>query len=135
MAPEIIRYNGEEEYTEAVDLFSYAMLTYELLALRPPFAAADNPKEHILEGHRPPLTPRDLILYPTYLLDLMVACWAPIPRNRPTAAQVVAIASAPEFLIIRDVVSLGPVSNVVSALALHYGGNRVVRDFMFPIYL
>ena len=37
MAPEIIKYNGEEEYTEKVDCFSFGMFLYELLTLHQPF--------------------------------------------------------------------------------------------------
>jgi hypothetical protein len=53
----------------------------------------------------------------------MVACWSHHSKDRPTASQIVAIAAAPEFTVIRDVVSLGSVTNVVSALGLQYGGN------------
>ena len=31
MAPEIVKYNGEEEYTEKVDCFSFGMFIYELV--------------------------------------------------------------------------------------------------------
>ena len=105
MAPEIVKYNGEEEYTEKVDCFSFGMFIYELLTLQQPFAGYETVKELILEGGRPPLTSRELI-YPTYLLDLMVVCWAQQPRHRPSASQIVSIASAPEFLHLMDVVSL-----------------------------
>ena len=50
------RYNGEEEYTEKVDTFSFGMFVYELLTLRQPFAGLETVKELILEGGRPPLT-------------------------------------------------------------------------------
>jgi serine/threonine protein kinase len=33
MAPEIVKYNGEEEYTEKVDCFSFGMFIYELVSL------------------------------------------------------------------------------------------------------
>ena len=105
MAPEIVRYNGEEEYTEKVDCFSFGMFIYELLTLQQPFAGYETVKELILEGGRPPLTTRELI-YPTYLLDLMVVCWSQQPRHRPSASQIVSIASAPEFMHLMDVVSL-----------------------------
>lgn len=36
----------------------------------------------------------------------MVICWSQSPRHRPTASQIVSIASAPEFLHLMDVVSL-----------------------------
>ncbi|KAK2577873.1 hypothetical protein KPH14_012597 [Odynerus spinipes] len=80
MAPEIIKYNGEEEYTEKVDSFSF-------------------------EGGRPPLTYRETF-HPCYALDLMVICWAQNPKDRPTASQIVSIASAPEFTHLIDVTLL-----------------------------
>ena len=44
--------------------------------------------------------------YPVYLLDLMVLCWNQQPKDRPTASQIVSIATAPEFIHLLDVVSL-----------------------------
>lgn len=83
MAPEIMRYNGEEEYNEKVtnqnkksntlvlsrtrsimdfllqvDCFSYGMLLYEVLTLRQPFEGHEAVKEAVLEGARPALTTR-----------------------------------------------------------------------------
>lgn len=58
MAPEIIKYNGEEEYTEKVDCFSFGMFVYELLTMHQPFESHESVKESILEGHRPALTYR-----------------------------------------------------------------------------
>ena len=58
-----------------------------------------------MEGGRPPLTYRELV-YPTYILDLMVVCWSQQPRDRPSASQMVSLASAPEFVHLIDVVSL-----------------------------
>lgn len=62
MAPEIMRYNGEEEYTEKVDCFSFGMFIYELLTLHQPFEGHESVKECILEGGRPPLTYRVCLL-------------------------------------------------------------------------
>jgi hypothetical protein len=58
----------------------------------------------------------------------MAVCWSSRPTDRPSAEQIVAIASAPEFTIIRDVISLGSVTNVVAALGMQYGGinSRIV---------
>ncbi|EFX70096.1 hypothetical protein DAPPUDRAFT_113034 [Daphnia pulex] len=105
MAPEIMRFNGEEEYTDKVDCFSFGMFLYELLTLRQPFESHESVKEFILEGGRPSISPRDAT-YPVYLLDLMVLCWSQQPKDRPTASQIVSIASAPEFTHLLDVVSL-----------------------------
>lgn len=103
MAPEIIKYNGEEEYTDKVDSFSFGMFMYELITLRQPFEGHEAVKECILEGGRPSLTYRET-LHPCYALDLMVVCWAQNPKDRPTASQIVSIASAPEFTHLVDVV-------------------------------
>lgn len=105
MAPEIIKYNGEEEYTEKVDSFSFGMFIYELITLRQPFEGHEAVKECILEGGRPPLMYRETF-HPCYALDLMVICWAQNPKDRPTASQIVSIASAPEFTHLIDVTLL-----------------------------
>lgn len=79
MAPEIMKYNGEEEYTEKVDCFSFGMFLYELIALRQPFEGHEAVKECILEGGRPVLTRRET-QFPSYCLDLMVLCWDQLPK-------------------------------------------------------
>ncbi|XP_018323262.1 leucine-rich repeat serine/threonine-protein kinase 1 isoform X2 [Agrilus planipennis] len=114
MAPEIMRYNGEEEYTEKVDCFSFGMFIYELLTLHQPFEGHESVKEYILEGGRPPLTYRETI-YPSYCLDLMVLCWSQHPKDRPSASQIVSVASAPEFVHLSDVVSLRHCASVVAS--------------------
>lgn len=56
-------------------------------------------------------------LYPCYMLDLMVACWSGQPEQRPSASQIVSIASAPEFTHLADVVSLHHTANISNATA------------------
>ncbi|XP_049858112.1 leucine-rich repeat serine/threonine-protein kinase 1 isoform X1 [Schistocerca gregaria] len=118
MAPEIMRYNGEEEYTEKVDCFSFGMFIYELLTLHQPFEGHESVKECILEGGRPPLTYRET-LYPSFILDLMVLCWSQSPRDRPSASQIVSIASAPEFTHLGDTVSLSHTAPVVATTVVN----------------
>lgn len=114
MAPEIMRHNGEEEYTEKVDCFSFGMFLYELISLRLPFEGHEAVKECILEGGRPVLAERETY-FPSYCLDLMVLCWDQQPKNRPSASQIVSIASAPEFTHLWDVISLNHNGSVVEA--------------------
>ncbi|CAL1275195.1 unnamed protein product [Larinioides sclopetarius] len=114
MAPEIMRYNGEEEYTEKVDCFSFGMFMYELITLHQPFEGQECVKDHILDGGRPSVTKRDMA-YPTYLLDLMTLCWAQLPKDRPSASQIVSIAQAPELTHLVDVASLHDQMAVLSA--------------------
>ncbi|CAL4058692.1 unnamed protein product, partial [Meganyctiphanes norvegica] len=115
MAPEMMRHNGEEEYTEKVDCFSFGMFMYELLTTHQPYEHCDNVKEHVLEGGRPALTNRETE-YPVYVLDLMVMCWSQQPRLRPSASQIVSIASAPEFTHLLDVASLDHSLNIMDAI-------------------
>ncbi|KMQ95071.1 leucine-rich repeat serine threonine-protein kinase 1-like protein [Lasius niger] len=122
MAPEIIRYNGEEEYTEKVDSFSFGMFVYELITLRQPFEGHEAVKECILEGGRPPLMYRET-LHPCYALDLMVICWAQNPKDRPTASQIVSIASAPEFTHLIDVTLLTERTQVTAVTMTNRAGN------------
>jgi serine/threonine protein kinase len=115
MAPEIMRHNGEEEYTEKVDCFSFGMFLYELISLRQPFEGHEAVKECILEGNRPILTQRET-QFPTYCLDLMTLCWDQQPKIRPSASQIVSIASAPEFTHLLDVISLSHPGSVLSGI-------------------
>lgn len=115
MAPEIMRHNGEEEYTEKVDCFSFGMYIYELLTLHQPFEGHESVKECILEGGRPPLARRQTLAHPPHCLDLMVLCWSQNPRDRPSASQIVSIASAPEFARMADVIPLKHSATVASA--------------------
>uniref|UniRef100_A0A182PFW2 non-specific serine/threonine protein kinase n=1 Tax=Anopheles epiroticus TaxID=199890 RepID=A0A182PFW2_9DIPT len=116
MAPEIMRHNGEEEYTEKVDCFSFGMFLYELISLRQPFEGHEAVKECILEGGRPVLTHRETH-FPSYCLDLMVLCWDQQPKLRPSASQIVSIATAPEFTHLLDVMSLSHAGSVMDGIA------------------
>ncbi|XP_063703322.1 leucine-rich repeat serine/threonine-protein kinase 1 isoform X2 [Culicoides brevitarsis] len=115
MAPEIMRHNGEEEYTEKVDCFSFGMFLYELISLRQPFEGHEAVKECILEGGRPVLTQRETY-FPSYCLDLMVLCWDQQPKIRPSASQIVSIASAPEFTHLLDCCSLAHSGTVIAGV-------------------
>ncbi|KAG1714290.1 Leucine-rich repeat serine/threonine-protein kinase 1 [Nymphon striatum] len=61
MAPEILKYNGEEEYTEKVDCFSFGMFTYELVTLHQPFEGYECVKDQVLEGGRPSLSQKVIL--------------------------------------------------------------------------
>ncbi|KAG7298404.1 hypothetical protein JYU34_018027 [Plutella xylostella] len=101
MAPEIMRYNGEEEYNEKVDCFSFGMLLYEVLTLRQPFEGHEAVKEAVLDGARPALNARDL-QSPISFLALMRQCWSGRPSARPSAAALVSVAAAPEMPALQD---------------------------------
>ena len=70
MAPEIMRANGEQEYNEKVDCFSFGMFVYELISLKQPYDGQEQMKDFILDGGRPFLSDKELLV-PSNVLDLM----------------------------------------------------------------
>ncbi|KAI6202441.1 Protein kinase domain containing protein [Aphelenchoides besseyi] len=130
MAPEILRYNGEFEYTEKVDCYSFGIFIYELISLRHPFDNQDQMKDCIFEGQRPLVSEKD-ILCPTNVLDLMVACWSENAANRPSSSELVTITSAPEFTNLSDVAVLsgGEMSQVAAVIV---GNNDELSSQLSP---
>lgn len=110
MAPEVF---VDTNYSEKIDIYSFAMILFEIASGEPPFE--DKRPEEIeglvRRGERPDMEaiPPDC---PEPLQRLMVACWAQNPQKRPTihhAVQVleallqdVGIASAPPSAASRD---------------------------------
>lgn len=105
MAPEILKYNGEETYSEKVDCFSFAMLLYELITLKHPFDGQEQIKDIILNGGRPVIKSQDLV-YPTLMLDLMCLCWMDNPAERPSSSQLLKYSQSYEFSHLIDVTVL-----------------------------
>lgn len=105
MAPEILKYNGEETYSEKVDCFSFAMLLYELITLKHPFEGQEQIKDIILNGGRPVIKSQDL-MYPTLMLDLMCLCWLDNPAERPSSSQLLKYTQSYEFSHLIDVTIL-----------------------------
>ncbi|CAF3763323.1 unnamed protein product [Rotaria sordida] len=108
IAPEIVRFTGDELYTEKADIFSFSMLMYECLSLNHPFSRnkRDHARELILHGWRPSLTEQELSS-PTLILDLMVACWSEHPHDRPSAKDIYKLASSLEFRHLMDIIEIG----------------------------
>lgn len=105
MAPEIVRFNGEETYTEKVDCFSFGMVLYELVSLKLPFEGSDQTKDIILNDVRPLIKSQEA-LYPTLMLDLMCLCWLDDPCERPTAQAIYNFSKSYEFSHLSDVTIL-----------------------------
>lgn len=126
LAPEILRHNGDEEYTEKVDCFSFGVFMYELLTLRPLFKHNEAVRSHLSDGMRPTLTIKDLI-YPSHMIDLMSVCWSQEPHLRPTSSQIVSIASTPEFMQLYDAVALDQNGTITGSCAIHYLTNQAPK--------
>eukprot|EP00899_Mesostigma_viride_P008363 jgi/Mesvir1/17528/Mv08780-RA.1 len=87
MAPEIFRH---EQYGVKVDVFSWAIIFYELIAGRRAYAGYYLTAEEIgarqsLEGQRPTLPSK----WPTELKQLLTSAWADNATLRPSASEIV----------------------------------------------
>uniref|UniRef100_A0A1I8FKQ6 Protein kinase domain-containing protein n=1 Tax=Macrostomum lignano TaxID=282301 RepID=A0A1I8FKQ6_9PLAT len=102
MAPEILEFHGEETYTEKADIYSFGMLLYELITLKPPFIdeATKSVRQNL--GGRPLLYDTDVAGVPVPLLDLLAVCWAQSSRLRPSAAQIRAACQSARFVRVSD---------------------------------
>ena len=129
MAPEIIRFNGEEAYTEKVDCFSFGMFIYELVSLHRPFEGYEQVKDYVLDRGRPALSKREMS-YPTHVLDLMTLCWAHDPTDRPSAAEIGAIAASAEFAHLADATPLDAGEWTTTTTDAREGSERRVTSAM-----
>ena len=92
------------------DMYSYAMLLYQVIARREPLFTGIPPadvKLAVLKGERPEL--RDVPLAETsyfYLTQLMQRCWDGCPDRRPTTTEVVGLLCLPS---VQSVMAVSPV--------------------------
>ena len=94
MAPEILR--SSPFYDEKVDVYSFGVMLWEMLTLQEPYAgmSQDRMVMAIIEnGLRPSLVGCG----PPRVVELIQRCWAEMPSDRPSFAQVTAALSQPEF--------------------------------------
>lgn len=86
MAPEMWR---DKNYDEKVDVFSFAMVTYEILCREVPFEEEEpaDVGKFTLAGVRPDMdaVPPNMI---KGVIDLMTDCWKQEPGQRPSFAEV-----------------------------------------------
>jgi len=88
MAPEVAL---AEPYNLSADLYSYAILLWEVLTLRKAFTymtLEDHREQVVLNGERPELTDSTTMIWSDGLTHLMETCWHPDPFERPTARDV-----------------------------------------------
>lgn len=91
MAPEVFRH---EPYSLKVDVYSFAMILFQLFETTTPFAGhdpVDAARQAAMLGARPGFPPRKAVPAMTEELRRLVAdCWAADPDARPTFEDVVA---------------------------------------------
>jgi serine/threonine protein kinase len=82
IAPEIL---SGGQYSSASDIYSFAMIMYEIASGKVPFYHIDINPINIIKGSRPKLPPATP---PTYI-QLMKSCWDSDPKKRPSASFLV----------------------------------------------
>lgn len=89
MAPEML---ASHPYDEKVDVYSFAMVLYEITCRKIPFAKCDpmELKRLVLGGARPDLSEMAAEC-PENMRELITSCWASNPKDRPTFANIVNI--------------------------------------------
>jgi len=111
MAPEVF---SNTSYDERIDIFSFAIVMFEVLAREIPYAdtwpvsATSNPRAalHVRNGNRPNVD-RVHSGCPTQVIELMQACWAEHPEQRPDFSMV---RGALEGLMQQDATIVGTAS-------------------------
>ncbi|XP_019422305.1 PREDICTED: serine/threonine-protein kinase STY46-like [Lupinus angustifolius] len=80
MAPEVFKHR---RYDKKVDVFSFAMILYEMLEGEPPFANLEpyEGAKRAAEGHRPTIREKG---YTPELIELTEQCWAADMNQRPS---------------------------------------------------
>jgi hypothetical protein len=100
MAPEVFR--GDQDYTSAVDVYSFGMVMWELATRKTPWiddlpsdpAAFFEELNRCLQTGRRPSIPVAVLTEHDAFVALMQRCWAGDPVNRPTFAEAVACLAA-----------------------------------------
>jgi len=83
-APELFEYKqNTEKYTKAADVYSYAMVFFEVLTGEVPFEDIERSQllQMLLKGERPILPPHDYC--PEHVSAVIKRCWATMPEDRP----------------------------------------------------
>ncbi|GES82587.1 kinase-like domain-containing protein [Rhizophagus clarus] len=82
IAPEIL---SGDQYSSASDIYSFAMIMYEVASGKIPYYNEDINPIKIIQGSRPELPPATPFIY----TELMKSCWDSDPKERPNAGYLV----------------------------------------------
>jgi serine/threonine protein kinase len=95
MAPELLA--GQSNYDEKVDVYSYAIVLWEMLAKRPPFPGMDAAQVavQVVQENVRPTFPAGL---PDAVTGLIKACWSRDPTKRPSFSSILKFLRTGSFL-------------------------------------
>lgn len=128
MAPEILR--SSPFYDEKVDVYSFGVMLWEMLTLKEPYAgmSQDQMVMAIIEDG---LRPSVVGCGPPRVVELIQRCWAEVPSDRPTFAQVSQALAQPEFHFIgtdeEEFSKMAPKDRLSQSLVNAYDANNVTQ--------
>ena len=104
VAPEMLDYSNTDEYTVNVDIYSYAMVLYELITKRRPFHNIDSEvvlNTMVREGKRPAFEDVKASSYGYLTLtELMIKSWDGDAKARPSSACISKQLESPAFCLL-----------------------------------
>ncbi|KAK8841964.1 hypothetical protein M9Y10_026920 [Tritrichomonas musculus] len=96
-APEVIECDeGYEKYAEKSDVYSFAIITYEVITALEPFPNLShlNLYRAVVQGQRPKI-PKEI---KSHYKELIKICWKQYPNDRPSFSEIVNILKSDDFL-------------------------------------
>ena len=128
ISPEIFEYSRTEEYTDKVDVYSYAMVLYELISRRRPFHYVTSALEinaEVKNGKRPKLQDLPSTCYGLLtMVELMLKAWQQEATRRPSSFEVNKQMKSPSFCLLFGKRPLGDVHSPRQLCYVH-GTNEV----------
>lgn len=128
ISPEIFEYSRTEEYTDKVDVYSYAMVLYELISRRRPFHDVTSALEinsEVKNGKRPKLQDLPSTCYGLLtMVELMLKAWQQEATKRPSSFEVNKQMKSPSFCLLFGKRPLGDVHSPRQLCYVH-GTNEV----------
>jgi serine/threonine protein kinase len=91
MAPEVAL---EKPYGKSVDVYSFGILTWELLCAEKPFygySSNQHMEKVVLGGERPKMDSQHTSGWPVELVSLVLQCWSACPNSRPTFTEIIKV--------------------------------------------
>ena len=88
MAPEVVL---SKPYNLSADVYSFAILAWEMFSFRRPFSGMDPRMHEIMvakNGIRPDISKEKVNGCPTTVIDIMVKCWDDYVHQRPSIEKV-----------------------------------------------
>ncbi|KAK8887864.1 hypothetical protein M9Y10_038923 [Tritrichomonas musculus] len=123
-APEVL---NSEDATKASDVYSFAMIVFEILAKEKPFKELNNINQiffEVVTKSRRPVMPFDEV--PQCYIELIESCWSQDPNDRPSFNQIVEVLKS-DSRFLNENVNKEEFFNYVESLDSFTGNKNAVK--------